>query len=207
MKKQILFLSAFILALPLLLLSCGTGQESARMDDPNVMRTETEGDVTVTSQYLDYNALVSRFTTKNNPFSSYASGTLIVIDVAVQSQDGVELRISEAELSTAEGNRTSVPKEDVRTYWQQKIDKRYNQRGSGGVINWSQTVVDRVDETLLPENVSVSAGGNVQGFITFDPKNAENVGGRKGGTATMTLPVYGTDGNLLHEFTYQFTIS
>jgi hypothetical protein len=209
--KRIHFLVALTaLALPLFLLGCSTSQESFRTVDTGTQKTETVSGVTVSFQYFNNDALVTLYTTRNNPFIHYRSGTLIAVEVTVQSEDQVELRAGEAEITTAEGTRNSTPKEEIYDYWYGIISRRYDQRRSwltGTFEGWTATTWRRIEESIFPVSVSVPAAGTERGFIAFDPLNAENRGRRRGGTATMTLPVYGSDGSPLHEFAYQFTIN
>jgi hypothetical protein len=211
MRKNNYLVAALFLLLPLIVLSCSTSQDSVMTADMNRQESADSAKGAAGSfGYLNYDALVATFTTRNNPYASYKTGTLIIIDVEVQSEDPVELRVSEAELSTDEGTRNAVPKQEVYDYWNGIVSKRYDGRPSspsGAHKGLSKTVLERIDDTMLGDSVSIPASGSLQGFIAFDPINAENKGKRRGGTGTMTLPVYGADGSLLHEFTYQFTIN
>jgi hypothetical protein len=135
---------------------------------------------------------------------------LIAVEVSIETEDQVELQVGDAEITTEEGTRDSTPKEEIYDYWYGIISRRYDQRASkltGTYYGWTATTWRRIDESIFPGSVGVPAAGTARGFIAFDPLNSENRGKQRGGTATMTLPVYGSDGSLLHEFAYQFIIN
>ena len=206
MKKIYLLI---MLVLPLLLVGfgCSTGGSASKAGEaPGDYTTLTHGDITVRLSYLTQKDLYKLYSSSNNPYITYKSGALVVIDTVVQSGSPVSLQLENAQLSSPGGIRGPVPKQEVHDYWYSKLIKNYSsyKGGKGGGIysNWSLKVTtQRIEEQMHPDTVNVSPGSETAGYIAFDP-----VPGEKEAQATLVLPVYDQNGKQIHEFEFRFSL-
>ena len=128
----------------------------------------------------------------------------VVIETAIQSDTPLQLGLENAQLSTPGGDRGPVSKETLHDYWYNLLIKKYEGYGKGGgqYNNWTMKIVmETIDETVLASDAQVLAGTETVGYILFD-----QVRGEKKVNATLTLPVYDSQGELLHEFEFSFPI-
>ena len=203
--KRILIPITVLIALMLIAVGCETSSSAAKLDEaPGGYTTLSHEGITLRFSYLDGKDLQRLYNNRNNPFIEYKSGRLIVIQAAIQSDTPLRLELENAQLSTPGGNRGPVPKEALHDYWYKLLKKKYEGHGKGGgqYNNWTMNIVlDRIEETVLPTEVEVTAGTETVGYILFD-----QVRGEKNVDATLTLPLYDAQGELLHEFEYTFPI-
>jgi hypothetical protein len=203
MKKMIVMAGILLALTPLVFLGCGTMPGSVRMGDLNTFKTVTEKGVAVSFQYYDRTALVTQYTRKNNPFAYSPAGAAILVHVATDSEDLVGVRVQEAELSSMGGTLKPIPKDELYSYWYDRItwkNKRPSGDSTGRLQSWSYTTTKRIESDMLPDTVEVSPQEQAEGFIIFEGSlDAAD-------TVTMALPVYVGDGETPHIFSYRFQI-
>ena len=204
--RKLLFPIILMLTLLVIAVSCSTGGSVVKLGEaPGGYTTLTHGGITLRLSYLDQKDLYALYSQSNNPFMNYKTGRLIVIETAIQSGAPLHLELENAQLSTPGGSRGPTPKEDVYDYWYSRLIKNYSAgggKGAGPYHNWSLKVTTQIiEETILPGEVDVQTGSETVGYILFD-----QIRGEKNVDATFTLPVYDQQGELLHEFEFQFPI-
>ena len=194
-----------MLTLLLVAVGCSTGGSVVKLGEaPGGYTTLTHGGITLRLSYLNNKDLYKLYSQSNNPFIKTSWGTLIVIETAIQSDTPLRLELVGAQLSTPGGKRGPTPKEDVYDYWHTRLIKNYSgtSKGKSEFSNWSLKVTtQRIEETILPGEVDVQTDSDTVGYIVFD-----QIRGEKNVDATFTLPVYDQQGELLHEFEFQFPI-
>lgn len=203
--KKILIPIAALIALMLIAVGCETSSSAAKLDEaPGGYTTVTHEGITLRFSYLDGKDLLALYNNRNNPFIEYKSGRLMVIETAIQSDTSLQLGLENAQLSTPGGDRGPVSKETLHDYWYNLLKKKYEGYGKGGgqYSNWTMKIVmETIDKTVLASDAQVLAGTETVGYILFD-----QVRGEKKVNATLTLPVYDSQGELLHEFEFSFPI-
>ena len=203
--RKLLFPIILMLALLLIAVSCNTGGSVVKLGEaPGGYTTLIHGGITLRLSYLNNKDLYKLYSQSNNPFIKTSWGTLIVIETAIQSDTPLRLELVGAQLSTPGGKRGPTPKEDVYDYWYTRLIKNYSgtSKGKSEFSNWSLKVTtQRIEETILPGEVDVQTDSETVGYIVFD-----QIRGEKNVDATFTLPVYDQQGELLHEFEFQFPI-
>jgi hypothetical protein len=203
--KKIFIIIAAAVSLLVLITSCSTGGSVTKLGEaPDGYTTLSHNGISLKLAFIDYRDLIDLYGQKNNPFIRYASGTLLVLEATVESDTPVDLNLNTARLSTPGGNRSHTPVEDVRGYWHSRLSKNYSGKSQGKTqfSSWSMKVTMQIiDETVLPGKVAVQSGEATRGYILFD-----QIRGEKNVNALLTLPLFDTQGELVHEFEFSFKI-
>jgi hypothetical protein len=196
-----------IAALLFIVLGCGTGAKSRRWEDVGAgHKTLAEGDVKVSARYLNMTALRKLHGYYFNPFadSNEWPSSIYVIDVTVESGAPVDVRAGEAVLSTVAAPKSPIPKEEFKSYWYTTLEDGRDMASRGGTnpySMWSYPYVrDLIDETVLPADAAVKAGGKASGYLLFDRDHADK------GPATFTIPVFGAEGEPVGDFKFEFAL-
>ena len=190
----------------LVAVGCETSTSVVKLGEaPGGYTTLTHEGITLGLSYLDQNDLYKLYGQKSNPFVYYKTGRLIVIETNIQTSVPLKLNLVNAQLSTPGGNREPTPQKDVYDYWYSLLIKNYSAgggKGAGQYHNWSLKITTQIiNDTILPAEVDVETGSDTIGYILFD-----QIRGEKDVAATFTLPVFDQQGELLHEFEFQFPI-
>jgi hypothetical protein len=200
MKKNLKWALGLLVLLPLFLYSCSTSSTAQKGEVGRDRQVLSEEGVTIELSYLDQKALYSVHNSRNNPFVNYMSGTLTVIDIKITSDSEVKLELQDMQLSSDKGVRTHVSKQTLASFWSARMQKAKNPRSKGKsqYSNWTESIVlDTIDQYVYPDEVTVPAGSDASGYVLFEIiRRAEN--GR------LTVPVYDAQGELVHEFIYEF---
>jgi hypothetical protein len=163
--------------------------------------TITQKGVKISFRYLDKKMLFNRFGNRNNPFIYYVTGPLFVIDVSVEPALDVRIETEDAVLESERGISKPVSKSEITRYWGYKLRKRSGGRVSEQYSNWSpRYVLELLDTNVLSDTMLIRSQGEQSGLLLFEP-----VRPRKG-TATLKLPVYDSDGNLIYQFEFDFRL-
>jgi hypothetical protein len=208
MKIKRFSMAAISIASLLFLVSgCGTAAKSRKWEDVGVgHKTLAEGDVKVSARYLDMTALRKIHGYYFNPFadSNEWPSSIYVVDVTVESGSPVVVRAGEAVLKTVAEPKSSIPKSEFTSFWDTKLEDSRDMASRGGTDPynmWSYAYVrDLIDETVMPPDASVEAGGRVSGYLLFDRNHADK------GPATFTIPVFDAEGEPAGDLTFEFTL-
>jgi len=203
--KKILYPITVAVALLILAVSCSTGGSVIRLGEaPAGYTTLTHDGVTIHLSYIGQKDLYKLYGQKNNPFIKYESGTLLLVETAIQSDAPLHLQLRDAQLSTPGGDRGPTPRGNVHSYWYNRLSKNYSSTSVGKTqfSNWSMKVTMQIiEETILPDTFTVQAGAETSGYILFD-----QIRGEKNVDAIFTLPVYNQQGDLVHKFEFSFPL-
>jgi hypothetical protein len=198
MKKKLVL--SFLLLFVFMFILLGGTAAFAKTSAASVT-TVTQKGVKVSFRYIDKKMLFNRFGNRNNPFVSYVTGPLIVIEVVVQPTVDVRIETGDAMLESEQGTSKPVSKSEISQYWGYKLRKRAGGRVSEQYSNWSpRYVMELLDANVISDTVLIRSGGKQRGLLLFEPFRPRK------GTATLKLPVFDTGGNLIYQFEFDFRI-
>jgi hypothetical protein len=198
MRKR-LFFSIFLLVVLLVILLSGTMAFS--QSSTKEATTITQKGVKISFRYLDKKMLFNRFGNRNNPFINYVTGPLFVFDVTVESTLDVRIETGDAVLESERGISKPVSKSEITRYWGYKLRKRSGGRVSEQYSNWSpRYVMELLDTNVISDSMLIRSQSEQMGLLLFEPFRPRK------GTAKLKLPVYDSDGNLIHQFEFDFRL-
>jgi hypothetical protein len=213
---------------------CSTSQSAARFGEASGDYTTLSQDsVAVTLGHIDERTLFRLYGQKNNPFVRYKSGTLIVIEVTVQSDESLLIDLDDVQLVTPGGTRGNASKREVYDYYYAKLINNYGgysrHHSPHSIETFSQPVpngepyityysyggrnTNALDGWSLKYTTQVVDETILPQDLLVQQRTEttgyilfEQVRGERKVDATFTLPVYTPNNELIHEFTYTFKI-
>ena len=190
----------FLLMLPaivplLLFAGCATDKNAVRQKDVPPMTLSEKG-ITVTVNYLTEDQLIASYGKKDNPFipppSVVGINQGIVFELFIESQTAGEILLKEMELQF--GGRAEQPKNifHLKRFWEVELN-----RGSTPGYNLGR-MKQTIKKNLLPNKTTLKADSNSTGLIVFLGRFPRY------GNFTMYIPVFEMNGELIHNFKYDF---
>jgi len=231
---KIILLPILLATVFVLLISCSTGGSAAKLDEaPGDRTTLSHKGISLKLSYLDERDLFKLYSQRNNPFSYYKTGRLIVIETTIQTDTALHLVLENAQLSTPGGSRGPTSNQEVYEYWFSRLKHNYGTKsrfytphksttldphGAGGSASSMGASIGGINRNQY-HNWSLKIVTQIIDDTILPPEfemteGAETVGyilfdqvrGEKKVDATFSLPVYDDQGELLHEFEYTFPI-
>jgi hypothetical protein len=228
------FIPFVFLTLALFTISCSTSRSASRFGKASRgYTTLSKGNVAITFGYVDERDLFRLYGQNNNPFIRYKSGRLIVLEVAIQSDESLFLYLDKAQLRTPGGIRGNTTKQEVYNYYYGRLITTYGGYSRHYSPHPSTTLSHPAPESEPYISHYGYAGRNKNSLNNWSLKYTtqiidetilpqdlyvergketvgyilfEQVRGEKKVDATFTLPVYVSEDELLHEFVYTFPV-
>jgi hypothetical protein len=156
---------------------------------------------TVTAVFLDEMTLQKRYGKKNNPFINVSHiitpRTFMVFDLIIKAKDQrLKFQLNKMELQYAAINVTPRNRFLMVEHWE--FEDSYDDTVKG--VDTARKVA-LINKTLFPDQFEVSPGSTIKGLIVFSANFP------KSGTATLTIPVFESSGNLIDVAKMEYSYS
>ncbi len=156
---------------------------------------------TITAIFLDEMTLKKRYGKRNNPFINVSHiitpRTFMVFDLIIKANDQrLNFQLNKMELQYAAINVTPRNRFLMIDHWE--VEDSYNKTVKG--VDTARKIA-LINKTLFPDHFEVSPGSTIKGLILFSANFP------KSGTATLTIPVFESSGNLIDVATMEYNYS
>ncbi len=197
MLKKCIRIAFLIIVLFLLSTGCATDRGAVQQKEVSPVTLSEEG-VTIVISLLNENQLLERFGEKNNPFipppSAIGLNRVMVFELYVETASEAEIILNRLELQS--GGKPKSPKNifHFSNYWELELKPGDTRKYDLGRIKLA------IKRNLLPNKFTVNKDSNSTGFFVFQGRLPRY------GEFTLFVPVFKKNGEMIHNFRYDFTL-
>ena len=187
----------FLLSILLLSMGCATDRGAVQQKEVYPVSLSEEG-ITIVISLLNENQLLERFGERNNPFipppSAFGSNRLMVFELYVETASEVEVILNRLELQSVGKSKSPKNIFHFSSYWELELKTGDTRKYDLGRIKLA------IKRNLLPNKFTVNKDSNSTGLLVFQGRLPRY------GDFTLFVPVFKNNGEMIHNFRYDFTL-
>ncbi len=187
----------FLLSILLLSIGCATDRGAVQQKEVSPVTLSEEG-VTIVISLLNENQLLERFGERKNPFipppSAFGLNRMMVFELYIETALETEITLNRLELQAS--GKVKSPKNifHFSNYWEMELQSGNTQKYDLGRIKLA------IKRNLLPNKFIVNKDSNTTGLLVFQGRMPRY------GDFTLFIPVFKKNGEMIHNFRYDFTL-